>query len=54
MAIDILSVAAMSAEPERLFSRVRRTLTDQPQATVVDTLEAIECLKSMMVNGVEL
>ncbi|ODQ71411.1 hypothetical protein LIPSTDRAFT_4661 [Lipomyces starkeyi NRRL Y-11557] len=38
MALDVLSIPAMSAEPERLFSSAKR----------IDTIEAIECLKSWL------
>ena len=39
MAIDILSIPAMSAEVERVFSGAKITMG-------VSTIEAVECLKS--------
>jgi hypothetical protein len=46
MAIDILSIPAMSAEPERLFSSAKITITDRRNRLRVETIEALECLKS--------
>lgn len=46
MAIDIFSILAMFSEAERVFSGARRTLTDDRGSMKIDTLEAIECLKS--------
>jgi hypothetical protein len=46
MAIDILSIPAMSAEPERLFSSAKITITDRRNRLGVETIEALECLKS--------
>jgi hypothetical protein len=36
----------MSAEPERLFSSARITITDRRNRLGSDTIEALECLRS--------
>jgi hypothetical protein len=46
MAVDILSIPAMSAEPERLFSGAKITITDRRNRLGSDMIEALECLKS--------
>ncbi|KAI8402270.1 hypothetical protein FOFC_17577 [Fusarium oxysporum] len=46
MAVDILSIPAMSAEPERLFSGAKITITDRRNRLGSDVIEALECLKS--------
>jgi hypothetical protein len=46
MALDILSIPAMSADPERLFSSAKLVLTDLRNRLGMDILEAFECLKS--------
>jgi hypothetical protein len=52
MAIDILSIPAMSAEPERVFSGGRRTVSwDRTQMTA-ETLEMVECLKHWKRSGI--
>jgi hypothetical protein len=48
MAIDILSIPAMSAEPERLFSGARITITDRQNKLGIETIEIIESLKSWL------
>jgi hypothetical protein len=45
MAFDILSVPAMSDEPERVFSGARRTITWDKAQMEPDTIEMRECLK---------
>jgi len=45
MAIDILSIPAMSDEPERVFSGARRTISWERGQMEPETLEMIECLK---------
>src|SRR5437588_6265369 len=40
MALDILSIPAMSAEPERLFSRAKITITDRRNRLGAETVEA--------------
>ncbi|KAI8404246.1 hypothetical protein FOFC_15741 [Fusarium oxysporum] len=46
MAVDILSIPAMSAEPERLFSGAKITITDRRNRLGSDVIEALECLIS--------
>ncbi|OBS15909.1 hypothetical protein FPOA_27961 [Fusarium poae] len=46
MAVGILSIPAMSAEPERLFSGAKITITDRRNRLGSDVVEALECLKS--------
>lgn len=48
MAVDILSIPAMSAEPERLFSGAKITITDRRNRLGRDVIEALECLKSWL------
>ena len=52
MAIDILSIPAMSAEPERVFSGARRTISWSRMRLGVHTIEAGECLKSWVKSGI--
>ena len=57
MAIDILSIPAMSAEPERVFSGARRTISwDRAQlsATVIETTECLKhAIRSRITEGDE-
>jgi len=46
MALDILSILAMSSEPERVFSLVENNLLDRRNCTQIDLLENLELLKS--------
>ncbi|KIX06989.1 uncharacterized protein Z518_04965 [Rhinocladiella mackenziei CBS 650.93] len=46
MAIDILSIAPMSTETERLFSKAKLTVTDQRGSMNSETLNLFECLRS--------
>jgi hypothetical protein len=46
MAIDILSIAPMSTETERLFSKAKLTVTDQRGSMNIETLNLLECLRS--------
>jgi hypothetical protein len=41
-----LSIPAISAEPERLFSDTKITLQDGRNRFEIDIIEAIECIKS--------
>jgi hypothetical protein len=45
MAIDILSIPAMSAEPERVFSGARRTISWDRAQLGAESVEKLECLK---------
>jgi hypothetical protein len=40
----------MSAEPERLFSGAKITITDRRNRLGIESIEAIECLKSWLGN----
>jgi|SRR6266850_1911255 len=51
MAIDILSVPAMSDEPERVFSGARRTISWERSRLSSTTVERTECLKSWLRSG---
>jgi hypothetical protein len=44
MAIDILSIPAMSDEPERLFSRLGLMITKRRNQLHHDTIQASQCL----------
>jgi hypothetical protein len=46
MALDILSIPAMSASVERLFSSANITVSDRRNRLTADTIEMIESLKS--------
>ena len=46
MALDILSIPAMSADPERLFSGAKLTLTDLRNRLGIEAIQALESLKS--------
>jgi len=51
MALDYLTILAMSAEPERVFSAAKITLTDWRCRMGDDAIEALECLKSWQRDG---
>jgi hypothetical protein len=51
MALDILSIPAMSAEPERLFSGCKITITDRRNRLGIESIESLECLKSWLCKG---
>jgi hAT family C-terminal dimerisation region len=51
MALDILSIPAMLAKPERLFSGVKITITDHRNRLGIKSIKAIECLKSWLGKG---
>jgi hypothetical protein len=46
LAIEILSIPAMSAEPERIFSGGRRTMRWDRGQLSIETLEMLECQKN--------
>ena len=48
MALDVLSIPAMSADPECLFSGVKITISDRRNRLGILTVEALECLKSWL------
>jgi len=45
LAVNILSIPAMSAEAERVFSGARRTISWERMQLGEETIEVIECLK---------
>lgn len=51
MAIDILSIPAMSAEVERVFSGAKTTISEGRWRLGIDTIEALQCLKSWFRAG---
>jgi hypothetical protein len=51
MALDVLSIPAISAEPERLFSSAKISITDRRNRLGIESIEAIECLKSWFSKG---
>lgn len=52
MAIDILSIPAMSDEPERVFSGARRTISWERAQLSAENIERIECLKNWHKSGI--
>jgi hypothetical protein len=48
MALDLLSVLAILAEVERLFSSCKITITDCRNYIGIEAIKAIECLKSWL------
>ena len=52
MALDIFSIPAMSADPERLFSSSKQVLKDTRNRLKSDALEALEYLKSWAKEGI--
>ena len=52
MAIDILSIPAMSADPERVFSGARRTISWDRMQLGASVIERGECLKSWVRSGI--
>ncbi len=52
MAIDILSIPAMSDEPERVFSGARRTISWERGQLNPETVEMTECLKHWKKSGI--
>lgn len=52
MAIDIHFIPPMSAEPERVFSGSKHTISDQRNSLKSKTIELLECLKSWFRLGV--
>ena len=51
MAIDILSVPAMSDDPERVFSCTRRTISCDRARLSADRIEKLQCLSNWVRNG---
>ena len=51
MAIDVLSIPAMSDEPERVFSGARRTISSERMRLGMSNIEKTQCLKSWIASG---
>jgi hypothetical protein len=51
MALEYLSIPAMSAEPERVFSGAKITISDRRCKLGDDAINALECLKSWHRDG---
>lgn len=51
MAFDVLSIPAMSAECERVFSSTKLLLTDRRARMKEDIIEASECLRAWLLAG---
>ena len=51
MALDYMTIPVMSAEPERVFSGAKITLSDRRCRMGDDALEALECLRSWQRDG---
>ena len=45
-ALNIHSIPAMSAEPERVFSGTKQTISDSRHSLGSGTIEALQCLRS--------
>jgi len=52
LALDVFSIPAMSAECERVFSETKRVITDDRNQLQEETIEAIQCQKNWLDNGV--
>jgi hypothetical protein len=46
MALNLLSIPSMAADAERLFSSAGYMINDRRNSLQIDTIEALECLKS--------
>jgi hypothetical protein len=46
--LDILSIPAMSSDPERAFSAAKITLTDRRNKLSIEMIKYLECLKSWL------
>jgi len=51
MALDILSIPAMSAECERIFSSAKHLLTDSRNKLLPESIEAVECERNWISHG---
>jgi hypothetical protein len=51
MAFDLLSIPAMSAECERVFSQAKLVVNDMRNRMTDDTIDAIQCLKNWTSQG---
>jgi len=51
MALEYLSIPAMSAEPERVFSGTKIAISDRICSLGDEAINALECLKSWQCDG---
>jgi hypothetical protein len=51
MAYDLLSIPAMSAECERVFSQAKLVVNDTRNRMTDDTVDAIQCLRTWTSQG---
>src|SRR5271156_6886493 len=51
LASTVLSIPAMSAEVERVFSSTKMLVTERRSSLRVETIEANECLRSWIMQG---
>ena len=51
MALEYLSIPAMSAEPERVFNGAKITISDHRCGMGDEAINALECLKSWYRDG---
>jgi hypothetical protein len=51
LAYNLFSIPGMSSECERAFSQAKRMVTDERHGLKEDIIEADQCLKSWLVNG---
>jgi hypothetical protein len=51
MALGILSIPAIAADPERLFSSAGLTVTDRRNHLLIESIKALECIKSWVNVG---
>jgi hypothetical protein len=51
MGIELMSIPAMSDEPERVFSRAKLLSSDRRNCLGDDIIQASECLKSWVQQG---
>jgi len=51
MSVELMSIPAMSDEPERLFSSAKLLISDLRNRLGDDIIEAAECLKSWVKQG---
>jgi hypothetical protein len=52
MALEILTIRAMSTEVERVFSSTKLIITDRQARLKVDIIEACECLNHWEAAGI--
>jgi hypothetical protein len=50
MGVELMSIPAMSDEPERLFSSAKLLISDLRNRLGDDIIEASECLKSWVIQ----